>query len=116
MKGERKGHSLQATELVDQIYIRLSGGAKKVDWQDRQHFFAVAGRAMRRHLIDLARGRPALQPIPIEEMQLALPAGSVRLDSVIAIDRLLGELEKVKPEWCHLVELKYFLGLTDDEA
>jgi RNA polymerase sigma-70 factor, ECF subfamily len=54
MRGERQGHSLQATELVDQIYIRLVA-AKDRDWQNRQHFFAIAGRAMRRHLIDHAR-------------------------------------------------------------
>ena len=57
MKGERKGHSLQATELVDQIYLRLVA-AKDRDWQNRAHFFAIAARAMRRHLIDHARGRP----------------------------------------------------------
>ena len=57
MKSERKGHTLQATELVDEIYVRLVA-AKNRDWQNRQHFFAIAGRAMRRYLIDLARGRP----------------------------------------------------------
>src|SRR6187551_1583182 len=57
MKGERKGHSLQPTELVDQIYFRLVA-ARDRDWRNRQHFFAIAGRAMRRHLIDHARGRP----------------------------------------------------------
>src|SRR5262249_11089276 len=57
MKGERKGHSLQATELIDQVYVRLVA-AKDRDWQNRQHFFAIAARAMRRYLIDHARGRP----------------------------------------------------------
>src|SRR5437763_3568014 len=56
MRGERKGHSLQPTELVDQIYFRMVA-AKDRDWQNRRHFFAIASRAMRRHLIDHARGR-----------------------------------------------------------
>jgi len=57
MQGERRGHSLQATELVDQIYFRLAG-ARHRDWHDRRHFFAFAARAMRHHLTDYARGRP----------------------------------------------------------
>src|SRR5215471_21380876 len=56
MKGERKGHSLQPTELVDQIYFRLVA-AKDRDWQNRQHFFAICARVMRRYLIDHARRR-----------------------------------------------------------
>jgi RNA polymerase sigma-70 factor, ECF subfamily len=115
MKGERQGHSLQATELVDQIYIRLVA-AKDRDWHNRQHFFAIAGRAMRRHLIDHARGRPRGEFIGLQGVEALLPAGSVRLDFALTIDRLLNELAEVKPEWSNLVELKYFLGLTDDEA
>ena len=57
MQGERKGHTLQATELVNQIYFRLIA-AKNRDWQNRRHFFAIAARAMRRYLIDEARRRP----------------------------------------------------------
>ena len=57
MQRERKDHSLQATELVDELYFRLVA-AKERDWQNRKHFFAIAARAMRRYLIDHARGRP----------------------------------------------------------
>src|SRR2546422_6721852 len=57
MKGERKGHTLQATELVNQVYFKLVA-AKDRDWRSRKHFFAIAARAMRRYLIDYARGRP----------------------------------------------------------
>jgi RNA polymerase sigma factor (TIGR02999 family) len=106
---------LQATELVDQIYIRLVA-AKDRDWHNRQHFFAIAGRAMRRHLIDHARGRPRGEFIGLQGVEALLPAGSGRLDFALTIDRLLNELAEVKPEWSNLVELKYFLGLTDDEA
>ena len=119
MKGERQGHSLQATELVDQIYIRLVA-AKDRDWQNRQHFFAIAGRAMRRHLIDHARGRPRGEFVGLKGVEALLPAGSVRagsqLDFALTIDRLLNDLAQSKPEWSNLVEMKYFLGLTDEEA
>jgi RNA polymerase sigma factor (TIGR02999 family) len=115
MKGERKGHSLQATELVDQIYVRLVA-AKDRDWQNRQHFFAIAGRAMRRHLIDHARGRPRGEFVGVKGVEALLPAGSVKLDFALTIDRLLNELAQSKPEWSNLVEMKYFLGLTDEEA
>jgi RNA polymerase sigma factor (TIGR02999 family) len=115
MKGERKGHSLQATELVDQIYLRLVS-AKNRDWQNRQHFFAIAARAMRRYLIDHARGRPNAEFVAIEGIENLLPASSAQLDVAVTIDRLLEQLAKTKPEWCTLVEVKYFLGLTDEEA
>jgi RNA polymerase sigma factor (TIGR02999 family) len=115
MKGERKGHSLQATELVDQIYVRLVA-AKDRDWQNRQHFFAIAGRAMRRHLIDHARGRPRGEFVGVKGIEALLPAGSVKLDFALTIDRLLTDLAQSKPEWSNLVEMKYFLGLTDEEA
>ena len=115
MKGERKGHSLQATELVDQIYLRLVA-AKDRDWQNRQHFFAIAARAMRRYLIDHARGRPNAEFVALEGIENLLPASSVKLELAVTIDRLLEQLAETKPEWCTLVEVKYFLGLTDEEA
>ena len=115
MKGERKGHSLQPTELVDQVYFRLVA-AKDRDWQNRQHFYAIAGRAMRRYLIDHARGRPNAEFVAIEGIENMLPALNAKLDLAVAIDRLLEKLAESNPEWCTLVEVKYFLGLTDEEA
>src|ERR1700733_5031147 len=115
MKGERKGHSLQATELVDQIYLRLVA-AKDRDWQNRQHFFAIAARAMRRYLIDHARGRPSEEFVALEGFENILPADSGKIDLAITVDRLLDELAETKPEWSMLVEMKFFLGLTDEEA
>jgi RNA polymerase sigma factor (TIGR02999 family) len=112
---ERKGHSLQATELVDEIFFRLVK-AKDRDWQSRQHFFAVAARAMRRHLIDHARRRPTAEVIPLEAIQDIFPAGSDRVGLVLVVDELLEKLAAVKPEWCTVVELKYFAGFTDVEA
>lgn len=115
MKGERQGHSLQPTELVDQVYFRLVA-VKNRDWQNRGHFFAIAGRAMRRHLIDHARRRPDAEFISLDGIQNLLPARGSKVDLAITVDRLLDRLAATKPEWCTLVELKYFLGLTDEEA
>lgn len=115
MQRERKDHSLQATELVDQIYFRLVR-AKDRDWQNRKHFFAIAARAMRRHLIDHARGRPSEEFVALEGLENILPVDSVKIDVAIAVDRLLDELAETKPEWSMLVEMKFFLGLTDEEA
>jgi RNA polymerase sigma-70 factor (ECF subfamily) len=115
MKGERKGHSLQATELVDQIYFRLVA-AKDRDWRNRQHFFAIAARAMRRYLIDHARARPDEEIVPLEGIKDYLPANSAKVDLAVTVDRLLDQLADTKPEWCMLVEMKFFLGLTDEET
>jgi RNA polymerase sigma factor (TIGR02999 family) len=115
MQRERKDHSLQATELVDQIYFRMIA-AKERDWQNRKHFFAIAARAMRRHLIDHARGRPAAEFVALEGLENILPADSEKADLAIVVDRLLDELSETKPEWSMLVEMKFFLGLTDEEA
>ena len=115
MKGERKGHSLQPTELVDQIYLRMVS-AKDRDWQNRQHFYAIAARAMRRYLIDHARGRPDAEFVALERIENLLPRHTANLDLAVTVDRLLEQLTEIKPEWCTLVELKFFLGLTDEEA
>jgi RNA polymerase sigma factor (TIGR02999 family) len=115
MMRERKGHSMQATELVDQVYFRLVT-AKDRDWHNRQHFFAIAARAMRRYLIDYARARPDGESVALERIKDMLPADSVKLDLALTVDRLLDQLAETKPEWCMLVEVKFFLGLTDEEA
>jgi RNA polymerase sigma factor (TIGR02999 family) len=115
MKGERKDHFLQPTELVDQIYFRLVA-AKDRDWQNRRHFYAIAGRVMRQYLIDCARKRPAADFVVMEGVEQFLPADSAKLDLAITIDRLLERLAETKPAWCKVVEVKYFLGLGDQEA
>jgi len=90
--------------------------AKNRDWRNRQHFFAIAARAMRRHLIDHARGRPDADLIPLDGFQNLLPADSGKLDLALNVDRLLDQMAEVKSEWCTVVEVKFFLGLNDDEA
>ena len=115
MKGERKGHTLQSTELVDQIYLRLVA-TKDRDWRNRGHFFAIAARAMRRYLIDHARGRPDAEFVALEGMDDFLSASTPSVELAITVDELLNQLGKERAEWCSVVEMKYFLGLTDEEA
>ena len=115
IKGEPKGNVLQATELVDQIYLRLVA-AKDRDWQNRQHFFAIAARAMRRYLIDQARARGDTEIVGFEKLEPFIPANSTKVGFAITVDRLLNQLAEHQPQWCNLVELKYFVGLSDEET
>jgi RNA polymerase sigma factor (TIGR02999 family) len=115
MKRERPDHTLQATELVDEVYLRLVA-AQDQDWRSRQHFFAITARVMRRYLIDYARGRPHAKHVALEGLENLVPSDESKLELAVEIDRLLEELMLVQPEWCTVVELKFFLGLTDEEA
>lgn len=115
MSGERPGHTLQATALLNETYIKLTG-ANEIDWQDRHHFYALAARAMRRFLIDYARTRSGQVRVPLDDVTPFLAAGTGNLELAIAIDKLLDELSAENPDCCSMVELKYFLGLTNEEA
>jgi RNA polymerase sigma factor (TIGR02999 family) len=115
MKGEREGHSLQPTELVNQIYVRLVA-AKDRDWRNRRDFFAFAAKAMRWCLIDHARGRPNGEFLPLDEFENFLPADKRKVELAITVDRLLEQLAEIRPDWYEVVEVKFFLGLTDEEA
>ncbi len=116
LRGERPNHTLQTSALLNEAYMKLYA-AREIDWRSRGHFFAVAARAMRRYLIDYARSnhKPPLVSLDlIQEAGRSLPAG--QLEQAIAVDRLLDELQEFDPELCSVVELKYFLGLTDEEG
>jgi RNA polymerase sigma-70 factor, ECF subfamily len=115
MRRERKDHSLQATALLNEAYLRLAQ-ARQLDWQNRKHFFAVAARSMRRLLIDHSRGRMPAQKVELTELLALLPGPSKQLDEAIAIDSLLQQIESTHPEWCSIIDLKFFLGFTDEEA
>lgn len=112
---ERKHATLQATELVDQLYLRLIS-AKDRDWQNRQHFFALAARSMRRYLVDRARERGHADPVTLGKLEAVLPGSTAKLDQVLLLDRLLQRMAEHNPQWCTLVELKFFVGLTDEET
>src|SRR3954470_72279 len=106
LKNERERTTLQATELVDQLYLRLVA-AKDRDWQNRQHFFALAARSMRRFLIDRARGKDRGEMVGLEKLEAVLPGTTAKLDQVLLLDRLLDRLAEHNPDWCTVVELKY---------
>ena len=112
---ERPNHTLQATELVNQMYVRLAGA--QLSLRDRAHFFAIAGRAMRRELIDYARSRPAIRLIPLEGLpESAIAASSDRNQTAFVIDELLDRMRETMATECSIVELKYFFGMTDEET
>ena len=119
VRGERPDHTLGATALVHEAYLRLAA-AGPVDWQDRAHFFAVASRAMRRVLVDHAKERGAakrgggLVRVPFEPEQLAGLAVAEDADPamLVALDDALRRLEEQYPRQARAVELRYFGGLT----
>jgi len=114
-RNERTEHTLQPTALVNEAFLRLAK-ARNVEWRDRGHFLAIAARVMRRYLIDHARSRPNAPLLPIEGLPEGLLAHHSPLEIAIAVDALLDELGKASPQQRSVVELKFFLGLTDEEA
>lgn len=123
MRQERADLTLQATALVHEAYLRLvddndgTGGGRQ--WDGRWHFFAAAAEAMRRILVDHARSRRRLKRgggarrVSLEAAELA--AGD-RSPDLLALDEALVELEQKHPDKARLVKLRYFAGLTMDEA
>lgn len=114
---ERRDHSLPATALVHEAYLKLID-QRQVRWQNRAHFYAVAAQAMRRLLVDHARARSAAK----RGVQLTIPldgvdvAGGGKSADLIALDTALDKLAALDPRQARLVELRYFGGLTVDEA
>jgi RNA polymerase sigma factor (TIGR02999 family) len=118
MAGERPGHILQPTALVNEVYLRLVN-RHEVEWQDRAHFFAVASRIMRRILVDAARNRgrakrggDALQVSLAEVPDVAVPT----TQNLVALDDALKTLESLDPRQSQVVELRFFGGLSLEEA
>lgn len=117
MRNERVDHTLQTTGLVHEAYLRLVE-QENLTWQNREHFFGIAGRSMRRILIDYARNRLAqkrgggVQMLPLDE-ELVYSKG--RAAQLVALDDVLDALEQHDEKLAHLVHLKFFVGLTNDE-
>ena len=114
---ERKDHTLQPTALVHEAYLRLIG-QQHVLWQNRAHFFAVAALAMRRILVDHARGRGrdrrfggAIRVTLDERLATTRPADC----DMLLLDQALGELAALDPRQARIVELRYFGGLSERE-
>ncbi len=118
MARERPGHTLQTTALVNEAYIRLID-QKRVRWQNRAHFFAIAAQAMRRILISMARARCAEKrggpqaPVPLEE---AAEVSIDRAADLVALDDALQTLATLDPRRARVVELRYFGGLSVEET
>ena len=116
--GERSGHSLQATALVNEAYLRLVN-VQRVNWQDRAHFFAMSARLMRRVLVDHARARQYLKrgggavKVTFDE---ALPVPARHDRDVMALDEALNTLADFDKRKSRVVELRIFAGLTVEET
>ncbi len=115
LRHERADHTLQATDLVHEAYLRLSG-LQEMPFEGRRHFYGAAAQSMRRILVDHARrrnadkrGGPEQHAVPLEAI-LNLPV-DLRLDFV-RVDEALAALETVAPEKARVVELRYFAGLS----
>lgn len=114
-KRERAGHTLQPTALVNEAFVRLAA-AKNVQWRDRGHFLALASRVMRHYLIDYARAHPDVDFQPMDRVSDAGLGKCTKLEMATALDSLLEQLEAESPQRRAVVELKFFLGLSDSEA
>jgi RNA polymerase sigma-70 factor (ECF subfamily) len=117
MKGERPGHSLQTTALVNEAYLRLVN-YKRIDWQDRTHFFAVSAQLMRRILVEHARRRNlkrggGIQHVSLEETAVA---GGDRTTDITALDDALNALARFDPRKVQVVEMRFFAGLSVEET
>jgi len=118
LRRERRDHTLQATALVHEAWLRLVG-RDRIAWQGRAHFFAVASRAMRRILVDHARERHASKR-PAPALRVALEEETASTDprdcNLLALDQALDDLADLDPRQAQIVELRYFGGLSLDEA
>lgn len=118
MERERPGHSLQATALVNEAYMRLAG-YKRMQWQDRRHFFAVSAQAMRRILVEHARrqnikrGR-GVPHVPLDDIAIVGADGEMQTD-LLALDKALVALAQIDPRKVQIVEMRFFAGLTVEE-
>ena len=118
MNHERQGHTLQATALVSEAYLRLLE-LKQIQWEDREHFFAVAARLMRRILVDAARARDAqkrglgVDPVPLDEAASKEIGASADL---LFVDEALQRLQAFDARKAQVIELRVFMGLSVDEA
>ncbi len=115
MRRQNPGHTLQTTALVNEAYLRLVD-SNRVNWQDRNHFFAIAAQLMRRILVDSARKRNSqkrggdLVMVTLDEnAEIAIKEQS----ELIALDEALTRLAEMNARQCQIVELRYFAGLSE---
>ena len=119
LRREGAGNSLQPTALVHEAYVRLVDQPEEQRWSHRGHFYAAAAEAMRRILVDGARRRLATkrggdrERVPLDERRVA---GRERHPDLVALDEALTELANHRPGIARLVSLRYFAGLTMEQA
>jgi RNA polymerase sigma factor (TIGR02999 family) len=118
LRSERAGHTLQATGLVNELYLRLAK-VKHIELTDRRHFYTFAAQMMRLILIDYARQNRALKRpdstarVPLHEEMAWVDASS---EEMLALDAALDQLEAIDERKVRAIELRFFLGCTNDEA
>jgi RNA polymerase sigma factor (TIGR02999 family) len=118
LRRERDGHTLQPTALVHELYLKLAQ-QRRVTWNDRVHFLAVAAQVMRRILVDHARHRTrdkrggAIVPVAIDEALDVQVADDV---DIVKLDDAMNDLANIFPEQARIVELRFYGGLTIDET
>ncbi len=117
LRGERAGHSLQTTALVNEAYMRLVD-YRRMQWQDRAHFFAVSAQLMRRILVEHARRHNlkrggGIQHVSLDEVAVV---GSERAADLIALDDAMGTLAHIDARKAQVVELRFFGGLSVAET
>jgi RNA polymerase sigma-70 factor (ECF subfamily) len=121
MGRERPGHTLQATALVNEAYVRLMDW-KNVKWQNRAHFFGVSAQLMRRILVDYARSRGyakrggGAHAVLLEDAEASQAVADNRLGLLLEVDIALERLGAVDPQLARVVELRYFGGLSVEET
>jgi RNA polymerase sigma-70 factor, ECF subfamily len=119
MRDERYGHTLQPTALVHEAYLKLAG-QEKAGWRNRAHVMGVAGQIMRRILVDHARKRHAAKRSGPSTAALqdrcAASSGYAEPEQILAIDAALKRLGSLDPQQARVVELRYFVGLSAEEA
>jgi len=122
LRSERPGHSVQASALVNELYVRMLG-RESAGWENRAHFFSAAASNMRRILIDQARARKAQKRggdrgrVDLDEqLQVAGEATDRDVEKLIALDDALEELARMDERQARIVELRFFAGLTAEEA
>jgi RNA polymerase sigma factor (TIGR02999 family) len=121
LAGEAQGQTLSATALVHEAYLVLARDGEP-QWDNKGHFYVAAAKAMRRILIGRARRRNAakrgggVKPVPLPEDSIHAPAGPTKADELIALDDALTKLGEEDERKVRLVNLRYFVGLTIEEA
>jgi RNA polymerase sigma factor (TIGR02999 family) len=117
LRRERPGQTLQATALVHEVFLKLAGGG--APWTDKRHFLGIAARSMRQILVERARSRGAqkrwagMDRVTLTDMIAQGQPGDAMLP---ALDEALDRLEQIDPEQARIIELRYFVGLSIEEA